>query len=316
MSDELIFLQPVFHHKIWGGRMLEEQFDYELPDTTIGECWAISAHPAGDCQVATGAYKGLYLSELFRAHRELFGDVAGDQFPLLVKVLAADDDLSIQVHPDNDYAYKHEDGALGKSECWYVLYAKPGATILIGQHAQSPEEFAHKVEQGKWDELLNIIPVKAGDFFQISPGCVHAVRGGTMVLETQQSSDITYRVYDYDRRQADGTLRTLHMKQSLDCIDFSMGAPTEAPALPAEKRGVTRLVACDVYTVDRVRVSGELTMDRPGPFLCVSVIEGAGSINGCDVNKGQHCIVPATANTLVLAGDMELICSYPPSSDK
>lgn len=316
MSDELIFLKPVFHNKIWGGRMLEEQFDYKLPEGPIGECWAISAHPAGDCHIEGGSYDGMYLSELFCDHRELFGAVCGDQFPLLVKILAADDDLSIQVHPDNAYAFKHEAGSLGKSECWYVLYAKPGATILIGQHAQTPEEFAQKVAQGKWDELLNIIPVKAGDFFQIRPGCVHAVRGGTVVLETQQSSDITYRVYDYDRRQPDGSLRKLHMKQSLDCIDFTMEAPTKAPALPAEKGGVTRLVSCDVYTVDRVRVNGALSMDRPGPFLCVSVIAGEGCINGHDVKKGQHCIVPATTKTLALSGHMELICSYPPSNNE
>lgn len=313
VASELIFLEPVFHQKIWGGRMLESDFGYHIPDGPIGECWAISAHPAGDCKIARGSHAGRYLSELWDSNRELFGNLAGTQFPLLIKILAADDDLSIQVHPDDSYAAEHENGSLGKCECWYVLSAKPGATIVIGQHAHSREEFAHAVQEGAWDELLNIIPVKAGDFFQINPGCVHAIRGGTLILETQQSSDITYRVYDYDRRQADGSLRELHMQQSLDVIDYNQQVPTDGTIVAAERGGVTRLVSCNRYTVDRVRVDGSTTLTAEWPFLCVSVIAGSGTAQGQAIARGDHFIVPAGIEVLELTGTMELICSYPPA---
>lgn len=323
-APELIFLEPVFHQKIWGGRMLESDFGYQIPDGPIGECWAISAHSAGDCKVVKGSYAGMYLSELWTQHRELFGNLSGEQFPLLVKILAADDDLSIQVHPDDVYAAEHEDGSLGKCECWYVLHADPDTTIVIGQNAHSREEFVRAVDAGNWDELLNIIPVKTGDFFQIDPGCVHAIRGGTLILETQQSSDVTYRVYDYDRRQADGSLRELHLQQSLDVIDYNQQPPTNGTITAAEKNGVTRLIACDRYTVERVRVAAATAtatatptqLTAHWPFLCVSVIEGSGTVNGQALARGDHFIVPAGIDSLSFVSTiepMELICSYPPA---
>ncbi|WP_028264044.1 type I phosphomannose isomerase catalytic subunit [Atopobium fossor] len=313
MTQELIFLEPVFHQKIWGGRMLESDFGYQIPDGPIGECWAISAHQSGDCKVAKGRFAGMHLSELWSTHRELFGKLASDQFPLLIKILAADDDLSIQVHPDDTYAAQHENGSLGKCECWYVLHAKPGATIVVGQNASSREEFARAVNKSKWGELLNIIPVKTGDFFQINPGTVHAIRGGTLILETQQSSDVTYRVYDYNRRQADGSLRELHLQQSLDVIDYKQQAPTNGTITAIEKNGVTRLVSCDCYTVDRVRVEDTTRLMAHWPFLCMSVIEGSGKVNGQLVARGDHFIAPAGIDVLELTGSMELICSYPPA---
>ena len=134
MSD-LIKLTPIFHEKIWGGRQLETVFGYDIPEGPIGECWAISAHPNGDCQIAEGPYAGHTLSWLWAEHRELFGNCEGKEFPLLVKILDAKDDLSIQIHPNDEYAAKHENGSLGKTECWYVLDCEPGATIIVGQRS-------------------------------------------------------------------------------------------------------------------------------------------------------------------------------------
>ena len=207
MSDitrDLIFPTPIFHGKIWGGRKLETEFGYEIPDGPIGECWAISAHPNGDCVVAGGAWDGKHLSELWDEHRELFGGVEGDRFPLLVKIIDAKDHLSVQVHPDDAYAAEHENGSLGKRECWYVLAVDPGTKIVIGQHAHDRAELAAMIEEGRWEDMLNLVPCRVGDFFPIEPGTVHAIQGGTLILETQQSSDVTYRVYDYDRVGDDG----------------------------------------------------------------------------------------------------------------
>lgn len=308
----LIFMEPLFHEKIWGGRRLESEYGYRLPDGAIGECWAISAHAAGDCPIVGGPFEGTTLSGLWRDHRELFGGLPGNQFPLLIKILDADSDLSIQVHPDDAYAAVHEGGSLGKCECWYVLHADPGATIVVGQRAHDREEFSSLVGQGAWDRLLNVVPVHAGDFFQIDPGTVHAIKAGTMVLETQQSSDVTYRVYDYDRLQPDGTKRELHIAQSLDVIDYDAEPLTSGRIVAPEVDGVTTLVECSRYTVLRVRVQGERDLDLDCPFLCVSVIDGTGEAAGHPVRKGSHFVVPSGFGKLTLKGGMELIVSYVP----
>lgn len=311
--ESIIELVPVFKEKIWGGRKLETEFGYEIPAGPVGECWAISAHPAGDDEIASGEYAGKTLSWLWDEHRELFGNCEGDRFPLLVKIIDAKDDLSIQVHPDNDYAAEHENGSLGKKECWYVLSAEPGQTIVVGQRAHSREEFAQMVEEGRWSELLNEIPIKAGDFFQIDPGTVHAIKGGTVILESQQSSDVTYRVYDYDRKQDDGTLRPLHMQQALDVIDFDCAPLTSGEVELAGP--VTTLEQNECYTVDLVRVGedgcpAELAVETPHPFTCISVIEGEGVVNGREVKKGTHLLALSACDVLELSGTMQVVLSY------
>ena len=315
---QLIHVKPVFHNKIWGGRKLETVYGYEIPEGPVGECWAISAHPNGDCTVLDAAYEGMTLSELWDAHPELFSGVAGepgsapggDRFPLLIKIIDAAGDLSIQVHPDDAYAAEHENGSLGKRECWYVLAAEPGATIVVGQRAANRDEFAQMVEEGRWGELLNEIPIQAGDFFQIDPGTVHAIKAGTLILETQQSSDITYRVYDYDRVDDSGQKRSLHLAQSLDVIDYAAEAPASGAVTAPEVDGVCTLEHNDDYTVERVRVDGERVLAQPYPFMCLSVIEGAGTIAGEEVARGTHLLAPCGCGDLLLTGDMTLIVSH------
>src|SRR5699024_9302212 len=159
---------------------------------------------------------GKTLIELWDNHRALFGNTAGDVFPLLTKILDANADLSVQVHPDDAYAKDHENGELGKTECWYIIDCKAGAEIIYGHHATTKEEFTNLMEQGKWDTLLRRIPIEPGDFFYLPSGTIHALCEGTLVLETQQNSDTTYRVYDYDRKDQKGNKRDLHLEKALD----------------------------------------------------------------------------------------------------
>ena len=314
--QEPIFLKPIFHEKLWGGRRLEENYGYDIPDGPVGECWAISAHPNGDCEVVGGAWDGWHLSELWAQHRELFGNLEGDEFPLLIKIIDALDDLSIQVHPDDAYAYEHENGSLGKRECWYILDAHEGAHIIVGQRAANREEFKKLADEGRWHELVNELPVRPGDFFQVNPGTLHAILGATLVLETQQSSDVTYRVYDFDRRQPDGSLRELHMAQALDVIDFNAKAPTNGMVTAPEVNGITHLVETPNYAVDHIVVrEGEtVAYDQAWPFLNVSVVKGAGSMDVAgthyDLPLGTHFVMPSGAGELLFAGDMELIVSH------
>ena len=155
-SREPIFLEPVFQEKIWGGDRLRTSFGYDIPSGHTGECWAISGHPGGDCRIK--GRPGQTLGGLWREERALFGGLAGEGFPLLVKLLDAREDLSIQVHPDDSYARLHENGASGKTECWYILDCDPDATIIIGHHARSPRELREMVEGKRWGELLREVP--------------------------------------------------------------------------------------------------------------------------------------------------------------
>ena len=308
---ELLFLEPVFKEAIWGGTKLRDSFGYDIPSDTTGECWAISAHKNGDCKIAGGRYDGRYLSQLWEEEPELFGNYPGSQFPLLIKIIDAKNDLSIQVHPDDAYASEHENGSLGKTECWYVLDCEPGTKIVIGHNAKDKKELEEMIRQGRWDEFIRVTDVKKGDFFQINPGCLHAIKGGTVILETQQNSDITYRVYDYDRLQ-DGKPRALHVQQSIDVIK----APFEPAVAEHEKLDVAgaeaeKLVSCPCYTVCKATVNGTAEFDWDQPFVDISVLDGEGSFDGTPVKKGTHLIVPAGYGKMKAEGkNLMMIYSY------
>ena len=306
----ILFLNPVFKEMIWGGNQLAEKFGYEIPSDKTGECWAVSAHPNGDCTVREGEYAGRKLSELFKEEPELFGNLSLDRFPLLIKIIDAKADLSIQVHPDDAYAKVHENGSLGKTECWYILDCPEDATLVVGHNAGSREELKEMIDQKRWSELIREVPVKKGDFIQINPGTVHAIKGGLMILETQQNSDITYRVYDYDRL-SNGKPRELHVQQSIDVI--TVPAPSaedsvsHAADLPANT--MNELIACDYYKVYKLTVTEPVSFEQEHPFLIMSVIEGEGLVNGQMIRKGDHFILPSGFGKVDLQGDMTLIAS-------
>lgn len=305
---EPIFLKPVFKQMIWGGSRLRE-FGYEIPGDDTGECWAISAHPNGDGTVAGGSYDGMKLSELWVTHRELFGNVEGDRYPLLIKLIDAKADLSIQVHPNDEYAKKNENGSLGKTECWYIVDCDEGAQIVIGHHAKTHEEVKDMIEQKRWKDFIRVIPIHKGDFFQINPGTVHAIKGGTLILETQQNSDITYRVYDYDRL-SNGKPRELHVEKSIDVIEAPF-VPYEVSAKTEQGVGYERqnLITCPVYSVDKLDIHGKAVFTQDKPFLNVSILDGEGTIDGISIKKGDHFILPAGYGEYELDGNMTIITS-------
>jgi len=255
--------EPVLRDYMWGGRRLERLFGRALPPGITAESWEVSAHPSSPTAVAHGPLRGLTLPEVVeRLGADLLGaNVApsanGSGFPLLVKLLDANLRLSVQVHPDDAYALSHG-GDLGKTEMWYVLYAAPGAGIIYGlQEGVTREEFARAVSEGALDRVLRHVTVRAGDAICVPAGTVHALLSGLVVAEIQENSDTTYRVYDWDRPGPDGRPRPLHIAQALEVVDF--GSAREAPVTPElveERDGVRveRLVACDQFAVERVRL--------------------------------------------------------------
>ena len=314
-----IILKPYVSETIWGGRKLIDEYHVVTDKKNAAEGWMLSCHPAGESTVVNGEFAGQTLTEVLKRDPALCGSNAErfEDFPILIKFIDARDDLSVQVHPDDAYAAEHENGSLGKRECWYVIDCEPGTRIIVGQRAKSREELAAMISEGRWSDMLNYVPIHPGDFFRIEPGTMHAIMGGTLILETQQSSDVTYRVYDYDRVQSDGTKRPLHVKQSLDVVDYEQVPPTSGKVTAPEEDGVTELMACPNFDVERVRVSGEKTLAQPWPFMCLSAIEGSGSVRdgaGVEhaVSAGSHFLAPSGSGDIRLTGEMTLITSHLP----
>lgn len=309
-NKDILFLDPVCTHNIWGGTKLREEFGYPVEGDDIGECWGISAHPNGDGTVRSGAFSGMKLSAVWKEHPEVFGNYDCDRFPLLTKIIDARDDLSIQVHPNDDYAKVHENGSFGKTECWYIMDAPEGATLVIGHNAKTKEELSDMIHQGRWKEFIREIPVKKGDFIQIDPGTVHAIKGGLLILETQQNSDITYRVYDYDRL-SNGKPRELHVEKSIDVITVPAKSVDDSvkSALNLPENQLNELYSCKYYTIFKADVNGKMEFEQKYPFLLVSVLEGDGIVGGSPVKKGDHFILPNGYGKVEMQGKMSLIVS-------
>ena len=286
---ELIFLEPVVKKLIWGK-----------------EYWTVSAHESGDCLVRGGIYDGLHLSQLWSDHKEIFGVETDGDFPFIVKVIDARDPLSIQVHPDNEYASKTENGASGKTECWYVMDCDRDASIIIGHKAGSRQEAAQMIEEGRWDDLLREIPVKKGDFFQITPGTVHAIKQNTMIMEIQQSSDVTYRLYDYGRVR-NGEPRALHVDKSLDVMRIPH---TDAGCYTNGVKG--RLVSCRYYDVDRYDIAGSRDFEKSDKFMIISVLEGEGGIDGRKIKAGESFIVSGGYGDFTIFGSLSVMVTRLP----
>ncbi|USK31563.1 mannose-6-phosphate isomerase, class I (plasmid) [Bacillus sp. CMF21] len=316
MKVQPLFLKPVFKERIWGGTALQTEFDYEIPNNKTGECWAISAHPNGPSIIENGPYAGLALDKLWREHPELFGNPKEEIFPLLTKILDANMDLSVQVHPEDSYAKEHESGELGKTECWYILDCKEGADMIFGHNAKTKEELIQQINLGNWNELLGRVKIKPGDFFYVPSGTIHALCEGTLVLETQQSSDTTYRVYDYNRRDAEGNLRDLHLEKAIDVTTVPHHDTGVAPkVLKQENITITTFVESEFFSVYKWEIEGKVTLSFNDQYMLLSVIKGDGTLvhnaEKYSLNKGTHFIIPVGLGEFELDGDCELIVSHP-----
>ena len=313
--SEPLFLQSVMQEKIWGGTKLRDEFGYEIPSDKVGEYWAISAHPNGVSSIKNGRYAGQKLDRLYAEHRELFGNRPEPVFPLLTKILDANDWLSVQVHPDDAYGLKHE-GELGKTECWYVIAADDDAEIIYGHHAKTKEELREQIEAKNWDQLLTKVKVKAGDFFYVPSGTMHAIGSGILILETQQSSDTTYRVYDFDRKDDAGNLRELHLEKSIDVLNIGEPANSRPVNLQVDNLSSTLLVANDFFAVYKWELTGQAAFTKTADYTLNSVLNGQGqlTVDGqtYPIRKGDHFILPSDVASWKLEGqELEMIVSHP-----
>jgi len=311
---EPLFFNPIFKERIWGGSKLAS-FNYEIPSNTTGECWAISAHPNGQSIVKNGRYKGLTLGELWENHKHLFGNIEGDRFPLLTKILDAKQDLSVQVHPNDHYANKYENGELGKTECWYIVDCEDDAEIIYGHHANSKADLTSMIQNDQWDHLLRRVKIKPGDFFFVPSGTIHAIGAGTIILETQQNSDTTYRVFDFNRKDAKGNLRELHIQKSIEVTETPSSHTDVLPFTQhIDDAEVTTFIECPYFTVQKWCLKGQVTHTLQKPFKLVSVIAGEGQLihqeTSYSFKKGDHFLLPDGFGEYTLKGQADLIASY------
>ncbi|UOQ45678.1 mannose-6-phosphate isomerase, class I [Halobacillus salinarum] len=314
MYNEPIFLQPEFKERLWGGTKLKEIFQYSIPSDQTGEAWCISGHANGPSRIINGPLEGKTLADAWQEHRELFANEEGEEFPLLVKILDSKKDLSVQVHPNDEYAREVEGENYGKTECWYVIDCEENAEIIFGHHAKDKQQLTTMVNEGHWNQLLRRVKVKPGDFFYVPSGTIHAIGEGIQILETQQSSDITYRVYDYDRTDNDGRNRELHLEQSLEVT----AVPHQDPELNhphSIEAGLKKetLVEEKYFSVYHLDLDGKSQALAPSPYLLFSVLEGEGRViideQSFPFHKGDHFIIPATISQFILKGKASLITS-------
>lgn len=313
--------KPVFKDRVWGGRALE-QFGLELPEGHIGEGWMIGDHPNGTTTVVNGELAGMGLDQI----REQYGSVLfgskgfsekNGRFPLLIKLLDCQDDLSVQVHP-NDHYDRLPQGELGKTEMWYILDAKPGAKIICGlKKGVSREQLAAAIDENRIMDCLNEISVEAGDSFYIPAGTVHALGAGVLVAEIQQNSDSTYRLYDYDRPGLDGKPRELHIEDSLNVIAYEGSGATYMKTDISTCNEWLTLARSPFFITEKGQVEGIWSLQTATDSFVIHIIcDGTGSIRWADgelpVKPGECCLIPANLGSYSLVGSMTVLRSYLP----
>lgn len=308
MSEKLpdvLPLSPYFREMVWGGRRLGQLFAKELPKAAlIGESFELSAYSGRESRVSAGPLQGVGLGELVERYgSELLGSAVVERYgqcmPLLIKLLDARQDLSIQVHPDDAYARAHGLRDKGKMEAWLVLHSDGGRVAYGLADGVDQPAFADAVAAGRVEEVIRFFPVQRGDLVFSPPGTVHALCAGVVIYEVQQSSDLTFRIYDYDRPGLDGRPRELHLQQALDVINFSAQLPPPQPwsTLPAMDEHGGVLVDCEHFHTRFVRGPSS-RCETAESFAALTVVGGSAVLSGAD---GAHCL-DAGCTALLPAG--------------
>lgn len=308
--------ENIYFDKIWGGRDLEV-FRNNLPPGDIGESWDVACHPHGTSIIANGDYKGMKLSELIELKgEEIIGSkITKSWFPLLVKLINAKEKLSVQVHPEDEYA-RNTEGEMGKTEVWYVVEAFEGASLVLGTKECTKEQFKKAIETDKFDELMNRIPVKKGEVYFVKSGLVHAIGEGVIIAEIQQNSDTTYRVYDYNRG------RELHIDKALDVVNLKLRG-NRSEGLRAQYNGYVKIFycLCDHFSLELYEITDNVSECSDNErFYIFTVVEGQGRIaykgGSENLSFGDSILIPAQLGEYEIKGKLKLLKSYVPDVEK
>lgn len=306
----LLNLLPATKDYLWGGSKLKTDYHKSSGGSIIAETWELSCHPDGYCTVEN--YDNIPLIKWIDIHgTKALGSNSEKfkQFPILVKLIDASEDLSIQVHPDDSYAMEYENG-YGKTEMWYVVDCEPGATLYCGfNKSVTKAEFERAIKESRLTEILNKIPVKRGDAFFIAPGTIHAIGAGIVIAEIQQSSNLTYRVFDYNRTDASGNLRELHLEQAL--------AVTKTEEFRADANVSEHLADCEYFIVDKQTIDSiQRNYAEETSFHHILIINGNGEIacgeESLPLKCGSSILVTAGSGMYTISGNVELLLTMIP----
>ena len=307
-----IKFENLYYEKIWGGRDFEN-FRTNMPEGEIGESWDIACHPNGTGVVENGEFKGIRFDDLINkyGHALVGNKVTLEKFPLLIKLINSKEKLSVQVHPGDEYAAKYE-GDYGKTEAWYVIDAKPGASLIVGTKNCTKEEFEEAIKNNNVEKYLNKIEVKKGDCFLINSGLVHAICEGVIIAEIQQNSDVTYRVYDYGRP------REIHVDKALDVINFDLQCENLSDKEEVQYEGYSKSILCksQYFGIEKISIDNEyIDKSNEDNFDMYTCVEGEGVIEGKDflenIKMGDSFLIPATLGNYKIKGKIKVLKSYP-----
>lgn len=312
-------MQPCYKEYLWGGTRLKSEFGNTDAPTITAESWELACHPDGLSTVADGIYKGMTIDELGEIGRDQFWgtDCRTKTFPLLVKMIDAEKPLSVQVHPSDALALK-QIGEQGKVEMWYIVDCIPNAYIYLGfSKSIKKEEFLQYSRDGNLDGCLNRVPIKRGDVFYILPGTIHAIGAGILIAEIQQNSNTTFRVYDYQRRDASGNLRTLHIERAMQVLDFEPMIPEECKANSSAffaEFSMVEMFSCSYFKAFRLDVHSTANLLCDGrSFQHILCVEGNGVISSCGIdypfNRGDSFFLPASLGEYKIMGVCRVLLS-------
>ena len=318
---ELFKFEPLLKQTIWGGNKIVAFKHIQSDMENVGESWEVSGVPGDESVVANGECKGKTLNEVLAEMKEkLVGEENykrfGDRFPLLIKFIDARQDLSIQVHPDDETAHR-QGKAMGKTEMWYVMDSDEDASLKVGLKKKiTPEEYARMVEDDTICDALGNYKVKSGDCFFIPAGRIHAICSGSFIAEIQQTSDVTYRIYDYKRKDKDGNYRELHTKEAAEAIDYTVLDDYRTEYTPV-KNEATQLVSCPLFTTAVYDLTEPMTLDYSelDSFVILIALKGEGSIlmpsgETYSFREGESILLPATTETVKVEGNIKFLETF------
>lgn len=316
MHEKVLFLASPLKKKMYGGQRIQKQFGFtEYIDEKIGEYWAISAHPNGTSMIKGGTLDGVSLSEVWDTHRELFGNSLEERFPLLIKINEITSPVSVQVHPDDDYAKKNAND-LGKAEFCLFLDVEKGTKVIRGHVANTKEDFIEMVDANAWDDLFIKKEVQTNDYVFTPPGVIHGVEGKMLMAEVQQSSDVTYRLYDYDNVDEFGNSRELHMHQAIETSLIPHQEPTYKTTIEHRKEAtITKYIDNQFFEIVKYEVHQQCCIDNPSYSLCL-VLLGSGKLviddEIQDIKAGSSFIITSNTTRYSFVGEVSVLVTKPP----
>ncbi len=314
MERYAVKLSPYVSETIWGGRRLIEEYNVVTEKSNAAEGWMLSCLENGPSVAANGAYEGETLRDILKKEPDWSGKNCsrfGD-FPILIKFIDAMDDLSVQVHPTDEYCKKTGRGR-SKTECWYIIDCAEGASLLLGFKDEiTPDEFKAAIENGTLTDKVKRVSVKPGDFFFIEAGTLHAICKGVLLAEVQESSDTTYRIFDYNRKGKDGKPRELHVADALEVTKLTEYSQPDFSPFKNEDDKKELLAACPLFKVWHLKTQGEFNDTASGDsFVSLLVMSGNGALNACgsetELKKGDSVFIPAGSGSYTISGELDII---------